>query len=200
MAYSASFTKEKWAEQEIGIVIELMLEGKTKAEILEKVIEGNLFQLRSPVSIKNRFNLVYQRADVLDLRAKKHFLEASDDDRKALTLYSYLKRYQLPIEFYNEVIIYKYEENEVIYSNDFHYFFESKADISEKVKGWKPYTVKKLINNISLFFRESKILEKMNDREFAIHPIYISNDLKAYAKEHMPLLYSFRTLERGNDE
>lgn len=200
MAYSASFTKEKWAEQEIGIVIELMLEGKTRKEVLETVTESNLFQLRSPVSVKNRFDMVYKRAEMFDDKIKKHFIQASDDDKTALTLYSFLKVYQLPLEFYYEVLLYKYESNEVLYTNDFFYFFETKASISERVDAWRADTIKRLISAMTLFFREAKILEKMNDREFAIHPIYISNDLKAYAKEHMPLLHSFTTLERGNNE
>ncbi|SDK32628.1 DUF1819 family protein [Lacicoccus qingdaonensis] len=200
MAYSASFTKEKWAEQEIGVVTELMLEGKTRKEALDTVTESNLFQLRSPVSVKNRFNMVYKRAEMFDDKIKKHFIAASDDDKKALTLYSFLKVYQLPLEFYYEVLLYKYETNEVLYTNDFFYFFEAKASISERVDTWRTVTIKRLISAMTLFFREAKILEKMNDKEFAIHPIYISNDLKAYAKEHMPLLYSFTTLERGNNE
>jgi hypothetical protein len=200
MAYSASFTKEKWAEQEIGIVIELMLEDKTRKEVLETVTERNLFQLRSPVSVKNRFDMVYKRAEMFDYKMKKHFIEASDDDKKALTLYSFLKVYQLPLEFYYEVLLYKYESKEVLYTNDFFYFFEAKASISERVDTWRTDTVKRLISAMTLFFREANIIEKMNDKEVSIHPIHISNDLKSYAKEHMPLLHSFTTLERGNDE
>src|SRR5699024_3941315 len=185
MAYSASFTKEKWAEQEIGIVIELMLEGKSRKEVLEAVTDNNLFQLRSPVSIKNRFDMVYKRAEMFDIKMKRHFLEASDDDKKALTLYSFLKVYQLPLEFYYEVLLYKFESKEVLYTNDFFYFFEVKASISQRVDSWRTDTIKRLISAMTLFFRETKILEKTSYREFAIHPIYISNDLKAYAKEHM---------------
>ncbi|WP_271398744.1 DUF1819 family protein [Salinicoccus roseus] len=200
MAYSASFIKEKWSENEMTVVIERMCEGKKKKEILDEVVDNNLFQLRSPVSINNRFNMVYKRAEVLDDKMKKHFIIASDDDKKALTLYSFLRVYQLPLEFYYEVLLYKYESKEVLYTNDFFYFFEAKASISERVKTWRMGTIKKLISTTSLFYREAKILEKMNNKEFAIHPIYISNDLKAYAKEHMPLLHSFTTLERGNNE
>ncbi|WP_368730703.1 BrxA family protein [Herbaspirillum sp. VT-16-41] len=42
----------------MAVVINLILQGKNKKEILEEVTENNLFQLRSPLSIKNRFNMV----------------------------------------------------------------------------------------------------------------------------------------------
>lgn len=39
MGYSAGFTKEKWSENDIFIVLELMIDGKTKKEIIDKVTE-----------------------------------------------------------------------------------------------------------------------------------------------------------------
>ncbi len=46
MEYSAGFTKEKWSENEISIILELMLQGKSKNDILEEVTEKNyIFQL-----------------------------------------------------------------------------------------------------------------------------------------------------------
>src|SRR5699024_11606163 len=88
MEYSAGFTKEKWSENDIAVVIDLILQGKNKKEILEEVTENNLFQLRSPLSIKNRFNMVYNRAASLDDEMKQNFLRANDYDRKAITLRS----------------------------------------------------------------------------------------------------------------
>src|SRR5699024_10222634 len=120
--------------------------GKNKKEILEEITAKNLFQLRSPLSIKNRFNMLYNRATSFDDELKQYFLQANDYDRKALTLYTFLQVYRIPLEFYIEVIIYKYEQQEPLYRNDVHYFFESKASVSERVNGWRPETIKRLIN------------------------------------------------------
>ena len=76
MEYSAGFTKEKWSENDIAIVIELLQKQNNKNQILEEIIDSNLFQLRSPVSIKNRFNMVYNRATALN----NEFLQANDYD------------------------------------------------------------------------------------------------------------------------
>ncbi|UCZ53207.1 DUF1819 family protein [Bacillus shivajii] len=196
MEYSAGFTKEKWSENDIAIVIELMLLGKSKKEILEEVIEKNLFQLRSPVSIKNRFNMVYNRAAALDDEMKQHFLSANDYDRKALTLYSFLQVYRLPLEFYVEVIVYKYEQQESLYRNDFYYFFEDKANVSKRVSEWRPETIKRLINSLLMFYLEVRMIEKVDQTKYIIKPIHLSQDLKTYAKKNVPLLYSFSALEK----
>lgn len=199
MEYSAGFTKEKWSENDIEVVIERMLQGKSKKEILVEVTEQNLFQLRSPVSIKNRFNMVYNRAAALDDEMKQHFLVANDYDRKALTLYSFLKVYRLPLEFYVEVIVYKYEQQELLYRNDFHYFFEGKANVSEKVNGWRPETIKRLINSLLMFYLEVGMIEKVDQTKYIIKPIHISQGLKTYAEKNLPLLYSFSVLEKVNE-
>ena len=199
MEYSAGFTKEKWSENDIAIIIELMLQGKSKKDILEEVTRKNLFQLRSPVSIKNRFNMVYNRAAALDDEMKQHFLGASDYDRKALTLYSFLQVYRLPLEFYLEVLVYKYEQQEALYRNDFHYFFEDKANVSEKVNGWRPETIKRLINTLLMFYLEAKMIEKIDQSKYTINPIHLSKNLKTYAEKNVPLLYSFSVLEKVNE-
>jgi Putative inner membrane protein (DUF1819) len=198
MEYSAGFTKEKWSENDLEKVIELMLQDKNKKEIMEEVIEKNLFQLRSATSVKNRFNMVYNRASALDDKLKHHFLNSNDYDRKALTLYTFLQVYRLPLEFYIEVIVYKYEMQEVLYRNDFHYFFEEKANVSEKVKGWRPETIKRLISTLLLFYREAKMIEKVDHTKYIIRPIHISKDLKTYAEKNVPLLNSFSVLEKVN--
>ena len=199
MEYSAGFTKEKWSENDIAVVIDLILQGKNKKEILEEVTENNLFQLRSPLSIKNRFNMVYNRAVSLDDEMKQHFLRANDYDRKALTLYTFLQVYRIPLEFYIEVIVYKYEQQEPLYRNDFHYFFEGKASVSERVNGWRPETIKRLISTLMLFFKEAKMIEQIDQTKYTINPIHISRDLKTYAEKNMPLLYSFSVLEKVNE-
>lgn len=195
MEYSSGFTKEKWSENDIYIVIELLLQGYKKKEILERVIDGNLFQLRSPLSIKNRFNMVYNRAISLDDVMQRCFISGSDYDRKALTLYSFTQVYRLPMEFFREVIIFKYEQNEMLYRNDFHDVFIDKAIISERVSEWRPETVKRLIRTLIMFYSEAGMIEKVDGTKYIIKPIHLSRELKKYAKENAPYLYSFSVLE-----
>ena len=106
-----------------------------------------------------------------------------------MLLYSFLKCYRLPYEFFYEVILYNYRNNKPSIQNvDIDFFIERKEAESEKVANWRPETKKKLRSSILLFFRESGLLQE-NDRDtYEINPLHISSKLKAYAKENDPLL------------
>ncbi|MGY4691008.1 DUF1819 family protein [Salibacterium sp. K-3] len=199
MEYSAGFTKEKWSENDIAVVLKMLLQGKMKNDILEEVTEKNLFQLRSPISVNNRFNMVYKRAATLDDNLKQYFLDGSQFDRKALTLYSFLKVYRMPLEFYTEVIRLNYEHQNYLYNNDFYYFFEKKAKESEKVQLWRPETITRLIRTLTLFFKESEMITKVDQKKYEVRPIHMSQSLKNYAKESAPLLASFTNLKKVNE-
>lgn len=196
MEYSAGFTKESWSEKEMAIVIELILKGMNRQEIVDHVLRMNLFQLRSSASVLNRFQMVYRRSKLLDDHLKELFLSANDLDRKALVLLSFLKAYRFPKEFFYEVLVNKYNENKKLLKSDISYYFEKKGMESEKVKGWRPDTVKRLTNSIILFFRESGMLKVVNKQEYEIIPLYISKNLKSYAENQNFLLREFSVLGR----
>ena len=198
MDYSAGFTKEKWSENEFEIVIPMMLQGMTKQEIFEKVAEDNLFQLKNYLSVQYRFDIVHRRARALSDPLKEMFMTGSDFDKKALTLFTFLLVYRFPLEFYCEVILYKYAKKESLYRGDFHDFFETKAIQDEKAKSFRPETVKRLIHSMMKFFKDAGMLHSVAENQFDITPLHLSQEVKEYARNHEPLLYSFSQLEKGD--
>src|SRR5699024_6628157 len=116
------------------------------------------------------------------------------------TLYSFLQVYRLPLEFFIEVIILKYQQGEMLYRNDFHDIFANKANISERVKFWRPETVKRLIRTLVMFYSEAQMIEKVDSTKYIIKPIHIGRELKKYAEENAPYLYSFSVLEEVNND
>ncbi len=80
-------------------------------DIIEE--DGDISKVALVMDLRSKgfYDLVVPTLDKLknrpDTALQILFLEASDDDRKALTLYTFLKVYQLPLEFYYEVIFYK---------------------------------------------------------------------------------------------
>ena len=199
MNYSAGFTKEKWSEDELEIVIPMMLQGMEKQEIFEKVAEENLFQLKNYLSVQYRFDIVHRRARTLSDRLKEAFVNGSDFDKKALTLFTFLLVYRFPMEFYREVVLDKYAKKEPLYRGDFHDFFETKAMQDEKAKSFRPETVKRLILSMMKFFKDAGLLQRVDGNQFEITPLHLSQDLKAYAEKHEPLLYSLSQLEKGEE-
>ncbi|MEH7248587.1 DUF1819 family protein [Neobacillus niacini] len=196
MEYSAGFTKESWSEKEMEITLNLILKGYERKEVLDKILNENLYQLRSPSSIQNRFQMVYRRSKLLDDTLKEHFLKANAHDRKALILLSFNLAYRFPKEFFFEVLVIKYLQNEKLLKSDIGYYFEKKALESEKVKQWRPETIKRLISTLILFFRQSGIIEATSQQEYKIYPLYISKTLKDYAEKNNSLLNHFSELSR----
>ena len=196
MEYSAGFTKESWSEKEMEITLHLMLEGLNRKEVLDEILTKNLYQQRSPSSILNRFQMVYRRSNMLEDPLKVHFIKANDYDRRALVLLSFNLAYRFPKEFFLEVLVNKYLQNEKLLRSDIGYFFEKKALESEKVKQWRPETVKRLINTLILFYRQSGMIEAASQQEFKIYPLYISRALKDYAEKNNSLLDHFSELSR----
>lgn len=196
MEYSAGFTKESWSEKEMEITLHLMLDGLNRKEVLDVILTKNLYQQRSPSSILNRFQMVYRRSNMLEDPLKEHFMKGNDYDRRALVLLSFNLAYRFPKEFFFEVLVNKYLQNEKLLKSDIGYFFEKKALESEKVKQWRPETVKRLISTLILFFRQSGMIEATSQQEYKIYPLYISKTLKDYAEKNNSLLSHFSELSR----
>ena len=153
--------------------------------------------MRSESGIRKRFQMVYRRSETFNDELIQFYLMGSRHDQKALLLYSYLRCYRIPYEFYLEVIKYNYLNNRpLIQTVEIDYFIERKETESESVANWRPDTKKRLRSSILLFFRESGMLQKKNSVTYEISPIHMSTKLKEYAKEYDKLLYSFSELSR----
>ncbi|MEJ9280660.1 DUF1819 family protein [Ureibacillus thermosphaericus] len=195
--YSAGFTSEGWFQNEMYIVLQLKKSGLSRKEILNDIIEKNSFQMRSESGIRKRFQMVYRRSETFNDELIQFYLMGSRHDQKALLLYSYLRCYRIPYEFYLEVIKYNYLNNKpLIQTVEIDYFIERKETESEIVANWRPDTKKRLRSSILLFFRESGMLQKKDSVTYEISPIHMSTKLKEYAKEYDKLLYSFSELSR----
>lgn len=190
MEYSAGFTSEGWFQSEMAEVLSLKLKGLSRKEISNYIIENNSFHLRSESSIKKRLQMVFRRTEAFNNDLAELFLEGSRLDQKALLLYSFLKAYRLPFEFFNEVLVYEHRNNkQIIQSVDVDYFIERKENESAKVAGWRPETKKRLRSSILLFFREGGLLQlEQSLNTYSITPLHLSNKLKEYAHEHDKLL------------
>ncbi|TCI75717.1 DUF1819 family protein [Exiguobacterium sp. SH0S1] len=198
MEYSAGFTSEAWFQQELQTVLEYKQKGYSRQEILYEIMEHNLFQMRNESGIRRRFQMVYRRAETFTPALVKYFLNSSRLDQKALTLYSFLKAYRYAYEFFQEVVVFKYQEGKPsLQTTDLAHFLELKEEQSEKVRDWRPDTKKRIASAILLFLRESDLLEQQNSF-YTIRPLYMSQSLKQYAEQHDLLLYLLSNLKAGD--
>ncbi|CAI8826359.1 putative inner membrane protein [Priestia megaterium] len=182
--YSAGYTAEHLYRNEMKLILDLQLQGLSKQEIKEQVVEGNIFQCRSEAAIKDLFPRVYKRTLFLDEYLKQVILSGSRSDQNALLLYSFLKCFKLPSDFFLEVIHYNFNNfKTTITDGTIHAFFEEKEQQYEQVKGWSGQTKYKLKQVMLKILIEAEILER-NEAGYFIKPLSLSRELSEYIELH----------------
>ncbi|WKU21127.1 DUF1819 family protein [Priestia megaterium] len=178
--YSAGFTAEHLYRNEMKLIIDLQLQGLSKQEIKEKVFEENIFQCRSEAAIKDLFPRVYKRTPFLDGYLKQVILSGGRSDQNALLLYSFLKCFKLPSDFFLEVIHYNFNNfKATITDGAIHTFFEEKEQQYEQVREWSEQTKYKLKQVMIKLLIEAELLER-NEDGYLIKPLPLSRELSEY--------------------
>lgn len=198
MEYSAGFTSEGWFQQEIEHVLDQLHKGLSREEIKNKIIEENLFLLRSESGISKRFQMVYRRAKTLYPTLSEYYFNGTNSDQKVLLLYSFLKCYRYAYENFYELIVYRYQhKNGTLQVSDMNFYMEEKEQQSEKIANWHIATKKKINSTLLLFYRESGMIELVED-EYKVSPLHVSQALKQYVEEQDVLLKAIITLKAGS--
>ncbi|WP_035387683.1 BrxA family protein [Exiguobacterium undae] len=198
MKYSSSFTSEGWFKKEIEYILNELHKGHSREEIRNKIIEDNIFMLKSEFTIRKRFQTVFRRADTIYPNLYKYYINGTNSDQKALLLYSFLKCYLYAYENFFEFITYKYQDkNGILRISDMNFYMEEKEQQSKQIANWNIATRKKINSTLLLFYRESGMIELEKDI-YIISPLYVSHTLKKYAEDQDVLLKTLITLNVGN--
>ncbi|MFA1712300.1 BrxA family protein [Peribacillus frigoritolerans] len=196
MEYSAGFTSEGWFQQEIEYTLDQLHKGFSRTEIRNKVIEDNIFLLRSESAISKRFQIVYRRAKTLYPTLSDYYFNGTNADQKVLLLYSFLKCYRYAYENFYELIVYRYQhKNRTLKVSDMSFYMEEKEQQSENIANWHIATKKKINSTLLLFYRESGMIELV-ENEYKVSPLHVSQALKQYAEQDI-LLKALITLKAG---
>lgn len=197
MEYSAGFTSEGWFQQEIEYTLDQLHKGFSRKEIRNKVIEDNVFLLRSESAISKRFQIVYRRAKTLYPTLSDYYFNGTNADQKVLLLYSFLKCYRYAYENFYELIVYRYQhKNGTLKVSDMSFYMEEKEQQSADIANWHIATKKKINSTLLLFYRESGMIELV-ENEYKVSPLHVSQALKQYAEEQDTLLKALITLKAG---
>lgn len=199
MEYSSGLTSERWFEQDITYVLNLLEKGLSRQAIREIILNENPFLVRTQSALYKRFQLVFKRSSSLSPLLRKLYLNGTKYDQKILILYTFLKTYRYAYENFYELIIYRYQQkNKKIVKEYFQAFMEEKEQQSEKISQWSQKSKNAINNTLLLFYSSSGIIELEADNSiYLITPPYVSNDLKKYAEQNDNLLNAIITLQAG---
>lgn len=143
--YSARMTGNQFLYQEFKVICGLILQGFSKKELAQKIVDENLFNYRSMKAINKHIGAVFERVNYLDDNLKNKVINQSNEIGRLINFYSILKYDLLFFEFMSEVIADKLRTKQYILNkSDISHFFSIKAQQSDIVANFKDSTLKRL--------------------------------------------------------
>lgn len=136
-------------------VAKLIHEGKQYDEILDIVLNKNVFDLKSKDRAERFYSEIQKRLDELDIYLFNQFLATDSQTSKAILFYALLKRDRLFYEWMREVVWDKFLVLDwYISKEDTRDFFRNKSKHIETVENWTEETKQLLVNAYHQVLRE----------------------------------------------
>ena len=181
-SYTTTLNTRPFLYQETRQVVELLIKGMTKEEVLTTVLEDNLFLLKSEDRIKTFANEILKRVSQLDPFLQQAFLESDSQTAKAILLYAILKKDRLFYEWMREVVRDKFLVlDPILTKKETILFLDRKGEQSEKVRNWTDATKSRLSNAYHQAIEDAGLLQRSNNEE-RLHHLMIAPNVLTYLK------------------
>lgn len=143
---SAQITREQFLFYEMRTTARLMQEGLEDKEVIEQIIEENLFQYPTEKSIRQMARTCIIRLKGLEDQKMIEFVASQPSEiAKQICLYAMMKQYRLVWDFMITVIGEKFRTQDFSFSKmDVNVFFTQLQEQDDYVAGWSETTLRKL--------------------------------------------------------
>lgn len=178
MPYKASFTREQFMFREMRSTAQLMVEGMDDQQIIDKVIDENLFQYPTEKSNKRMATACIKRLKALDDRELLNIIaDGTSDSARQICLYAMMKQYRVINEFMITVIGEKYRlKDSSFQKRDLNVFFTRLQEQNDVVASWSDATINKLKQVILKLLVDNEYLD--NTKSETLNPVLIDFELK----------------------
>ncbi len=171
---SAQITREQFLFYEMRTTAKLMREGLNDEEIIDQIMEDNLFQYPTEKSIRQMAKACVAR---LKGMGDENLIEAvasqSSETAKQICMYAMMKQYRLVWDFMITVIGEKYRMQNFSFSQmDVNVFFMQLQEQDDYVAGWSETTVKKIRQILIRVLAENEYLD--NIKSDHINPVWLN--------------------------
>lgn len=176
---SGSLTREQFLFRETRIVAKLLIdEGFDDNEIVERIMEENLFQFPTEKSVKRIVNGCLRRLRCLgDDSLIKTIAHSSVENAKQACLYAMMKQYRLVWEYMITVIGAKYKEQDFSYGRiDLNVFFMKIQEQDDEVASWSDSTIDNIKQVLNKILVENEYID--NPRATTLNPVMICTEVE----------------------
>lgn len=182
--YLTTLTTRPFLYAETKRVAELLDRGMDSKEIVETVLEENLFQLASKDRAERFCSEILKRLNLLDDYLFRHFLKADTQTSKAILLYALLKRDRLFSEWMREVVWDKFLIMDWIYQKrETESFIARKSEQDDTVKRWSGKTKIVLVRSYHKLIEDVGMATSTGE-ELYLQPLIINPEVRTYLINH----------------
>lgn len=182
--YSAVITREHFLFYEVRTTAELLNEGLSSEEVVERIVSENLFQYPTEKSLRRMANACLKRlSSIEDDSLVEAIATEPSNVAKQICLYAMMKQYRLIWDFMITVIGEKYRSSDDTYGKiDLNSFFLRLQEQDDGVATWSESTIVKLKQVITKTLVENEYLD--NNRATKLNPVTINSILENSIREN----------------
>lgn len=171
---SGQITREQFLFYEMRTTAKLMEEGLDENEIIQRIVDDNLFQYPTEKSIQQMAKTCISRLKELDDESLITAIATQPTDTaKQICMYAMMKQYRLMWDFMITVIGEKYRMQNFSFSKmDVNVFFMQLQEQDDYVAGWSDSTVSKIRQVIIKVLVENEYLDNIKANH--INPVWLT--------------------------
>lgn len=176
--YSAAFTREQFLFYEMRTTAGLMREGLSDEDVINRIIQENLFQYPTEKSVGRMALACLRRLKIMgDMTLVQAIAEEPVQEAKQICLYAMMKQYRVVWEFMVTVIGEKYRLGDMSFGKmDLNVFFIRLQEQNDQVAAWSDSTITKLKQVLSKTLTENGYID--NSKSDHLNPVWLNPTLE----------------------
>ena len=182
--YSTTLNTRPFLYSETKRVAELIDRGIDSKNIVETVLDENLFQLASKDRAERFCSEIQKRLKMLDTHLFHYFINSDTQTSKAILFYALLKKDRLFYEWMREVVWDKFLIMDWIYQKrETESFIARKSEQDDTVKRWAKKTKIVLVRSYHNLI-EDVWMASSTGEELYLQPLIINPEVRTYLINH----------------
>lgn len=187
--YNAAITREQFLFYEVRTTAKLVCEGLNNDEVVDHIVNDNLFQYPTEKSVKKMALACLRRLEVLeDQTLVEAIADQPSDVSRQICLYAMIRQYRLVQDFMLTVIGEKYRLLDASFSKmDLNVFFQRLQEQDDWVATWSESTITKLKQVLQKLLVDNEYLDSTEAAR--LNPVLISslleNAIRADGQEYL---------------
>ena len=176
--YSGVLTREQFLFYETRTTAKLLEEGLNREEVIERIVNENLFQYPTEKSIRRMALVCCRRLEALNDKSLQTAIATQPSEvAKQICLYAMMKQYRIVWDFMITVIGAKYQTFDLSFGKiDLNSFFTRLQEQDDWVATWSDSTITRIKQVLTRILVENDYLDSISSDH--LNPVLISTLLE----------------------